>query len=132
MPDQQAPVSREVSSSSSSGWERVRFISSELRMTLRLLVAEDTLRPGVASPELIRVLMNYLGEVTHLRRTGQLGDSSATSEAACLDYRMVLEELNRMLPKIERQLRDDHSRLAQEQGRLGLASAWTSTTKLTR
>jgi len=70
--------------------------------------------------------------VTRLRRTGQLGDGSAKSEPAWLDYRTTLEELNRIPPKLEQQLRDGRTRLAQEQNRLTLASAWTSTTKLTR
>jgi len=128
MPDQLAPASSEVS----SGWERLRFISSELRMTLHLLVSEDPLRPGVASPELIRVLMTYLEEVTRLRRTGQLGDSSAKSEPDWRDYRTTLEDLNHILPKLEQQLRDDRTRLGLEQDRLSQASAWTTTTKLTR
>jgi hypothetical protein len=110
----------------------LRFINSELRMTLHLLVSEDTLRPGVASPQLIRVLMTYLEEVTLLRRTGQLADGSAKSEPAWRDYRTTLEELNRILPKLEQQLRDDRARLAQEQDRLSRASAWSSTTKITR
>lgn len=130
MPHQLASARCEVSSS--SGWERLRFLCSELRMTLHLLVSENTPRPGVASPELIRILMTHLGEVAHLRRTGQLGDSGAKSEPAWRDYRTILEDLNHILPKLEQQLRDDRTRLAQEQDRVTQASAWTTATNLTR
>jgi len=128
--NQLAPSSSALSSS--SAWERLRFLSSELRMTLHLLVSENTPRPGVASPELIQILMTHLGEVAHLRRTGQLGDGGAKSEPDWRDYRTTLEDLNHILPKLEQQLRDDRTRLGLEQDRLSQASAWTTTTKLTR
>lgn len=127
---QGAPVSSEASSS--SAWERLRFITGELRMILHLLVSGDTPRPGVASPELMDVLMTYLKEVSRLRLASKLEDNNATSEPWWSDYRTTLEHLNRVLPKIEQQLRDDRSRLAMEQDRLSRASAWTSTSKLTR
>ncbi len=127
---QGAPASEEASSS--AAWERVQFIVSELQMTLHLLATGDTLRPGVASPELIAVLMTYLEEVSRLRRDGQLENTSLRAETFWRDYRATLEQMNRILPKIEHQLRDDRSRLTQEQDRLSRASAWNSAAKLTR
>ncbi len=115
-----------------ASWERLRFINSEIQIMLHLLAAGDSLRPGVASPELIAVLLNYLGEVDGLRRSGQLDEVSSCSQAIWRDYRATLERMNRVIPKLEQQLQSDRSRLAQEQKQLSGASAWTSTTKLTR
>jgi hypothetical protein len=117
---------------SSVAWRRLRVVNGELQMTLQLLASGDALRPGVASPELIAMLTAYLEEVGQLRSSGQLGETGLQAEAEWRDYRTTLERLNRILPKIERQLQDDRSRLAQEQERLSRASAWTFASKLTR
>jgi len=49
-----APVPRAVA------WERLQFISSELKLMLDMLTDGVSLRPGVASPELIAVFMMTL------------------------------------------------------------------------
>jgi hypothetical protein len=115
-----------------SDWDRLRFLTSELRMTLQLLATGGTLRPGVASPQMIGLLRKYVEEGSQLRRTGQLQTGDAAAESTLSDYRTTLEQLHQILPKLEQQLRDDRARLAQEQNRLNLASDWTSTAKLTR
>ncbi len=116
----------------SAAWERLRFIDSEIHMMLNLLTAGDTLRPGVASPELITVLLNYLEEVDTLRQSGQLDESSPRADAVWRAYRATLERMNHVVPKMEQQLMNDRTRLAQEQSQLVRASAWNYTRKLTR
>lgn len=113
-------------------WERLRFIISELQMTLDLLSTGDSLRPGVASPELIHLLLKYLKEVEGLRARGSLRDTGSAADAVWRDYRLALERMQRVLPKLEQQLRSDRSRLALEQSRLGRATSWLDATKLTR
>jgi hypothetical protein len=116
----------------SAAWERLRFINSEIQMMLHLLAVGDSLRPGVASPELVAMLLDYLKEVDGLRCSGQLDETSPPAEVVWRHYRATLERMSRVVPKLEQQLRNDRSRLAQEQGQLGRAYAWTSATKLTR
>ncbi len=113
-------------------WERLRFINSELQMMLNLVTTEDSLRPGVTSPELIAVLLKYLAEVGDLRSSGQLDETGSLAEEVWCDYRASLERMQRVVPMMEQQLLNDRSRLAQEQSRIGLALAWNYTTKLTR
>jgi hypothetical protein len=113
-------------------WERLQFINSELQMMLNLLTAEDSLRPGVTSPELIAVLMSYLEEVAALRSSGQLDEKGTLSDGVWCDYRASLERMRHIVPKMEQQLLNDRSRLAQEQSQIGRALAWNTTTKLTR
>ena len=115
-----------------TGWERLRFVSSELRMILKLLATGESLQPGVATPELIDLLGRYVEEGSYLRRSGKLEGGNAASEMVMRDYRTSLEHLHQILPKLEQQLRDDRARLAQERNRLSLASDWTTTTRLIR
>ena len=115
----------------SAAAERIRFITSEIQTMLRLLVAGDTLRPGVASAELIGVLLRYLVEADNLRLSGQL-DTIPPGDAMWRDYRAALESLSQLVPKMEQQLQNDRRRLAQEQDRLLRASAWSAAAKLTR
>ena len=118
----------------STAWARLRFITSEISLMLNLLMAGDALRPGVATPELIGLLLGYLQEVAVLRSSGHL-DASETSEGyseGWQEYRAVLEQLRRVMPNMEQQLRNDRTRLARDQEQLTRADAWTSTAKLTR
>lgn len=118
----------------SIAWGRLRFITSEIGVMLDLLMAGPTLRPGVATPELIALLLGYLQEVAALRSSGQLEASEAVLRAseAWQGYRSVLEQLRRVMPNMEQQLRNDRTRLAHDQEQLSRADAWTSTAKLTR
>lgn len=115
----------------SAAWSRVRFITDEIGLMLSLLTVGGTLRPGVATPELIAVLLGYLKEVASLR-------ASCALEAISLDarvwqeYRTTLARLRSVLPNLERQLQDDRTRLARERDQLSRASNWFSTAKLTR
>jgi len=115
-------------------WQRLRFITAEIGLILNLLMEGDTLRPGVATPELIGLLLGYLQEVADLRARGHLDASVALPEDAVSwqDYRAVLERLRRVMPNMEQQLRNDRARLAHEQQQLTRAADWTSTAKLTR
>jgi len=101
---------------------------------LNLLMEGDTLRPGVATPELIALLLGYLQEVAGLRARGHLEASGAMPAKPALwqDYRTVLERLRRVMPNMEQQLRNDRARLAHDQEQLTRAEAWASTAKLTR
>ena len=120
----------------SIAWGRLRFITSEISLMLNLLMAGPTLRPGVATPELIALLLGYLQEVAVLRSSGQLEASDgllvASESEAWQGYRSVLEQLRRVMPTMEQQLRNDRTRLAHDQEQLSRADAWTSTAKLTR
>ena len=118
----------------SIAWGRLRFITSEISLMLNLLMAGPTLRPGVATPELIALLLGYLQEVAALRSSGQLeaSDDLLVVSEAWQRYRSVLEQLRRVMPNMEQQLRNDRTRLAHDQEQLSRADAWTSTAKLTR
>ena len=118
----------------SIAWGRLRFITSEISLMLNLLMAGPTLRPGVATPELIALLLGYLQEVAALRSSGQLeaSDDLLVVSEAWQRYRSVLEQLRRVMPTMEQQLRNDRTRLAHDQEQLSRADAWTSTAKLTR
>ena len=113
-------------------WERVRFITHEIEMMLNLLTAGDSLRPGVVSPDLIAVLLDYLKEVEGLRSGGEMDETGSLADAVWRDYRTILERMSRIVPIMEQQLLSDRSRLAQEQKRLSSTAAWNSTAKLTR
>ena len=118
----------------SIAWGRLRFITSEISLMLNLLMAGPTLRPGVATPELIALLLGYLQEVAALRSSGQLeaSDDLLVASEAWQRYRSVLEQLRRVMPNMEQQLRNDRTRLVHDQEQLSRADAWTSTAKLTR
>jgi hypothetical protein len=120
----------------STAWERLRFINRDIQMMLHLLATGDSLRPGVASPELITVLLTYLGEVDGLRHSGLLDEDPAQASPLTDDiwrcYRATLKRLRLIVPQLEQQLRNDRTCLAQQQNQLGLASIWISAAKLTR
>jgi len=115
----------------SVAWSRVRFITDEIALMLNLLTVGGTLRPGVATPELIGVLLGYLKEVATFRASGEL-EASSLDAKVWQEYRSALELLRNILPKLEQQLKNDRSRLAHDQEQLSRAAAWTSTAKLTR
>jgi len=121
-----APVPRAVA------WERLQFISSELKLMLDMLTDGVSLRPGVASPELIAVFMNYLEEVDGLRNAGELQETGPVPELAWQEYRGALERLRRIVPIMEQQLVSDRNRLSQERNRLVGAMEWNAASKLTR
>lgn len=118
----------------SIAWGRLRFITSEISLILNLLMAGGTLRPGVATPELIALLLGYLQEVAVLRSSGQMevSDGLLVESEAWQGYRSVLEQLRRVMPTMEQQLRNDRTRLVHDQEQLSRADAWTSTARLTR
>lgn len=118
----------------SAAWERLHFITGEISLMLDLLMCGDTLRPGVATPEMTVLLLGYLQEVAALRTSGQLEASDALLMASetWRGYRDVLEQLRRVMPNMEQQLRNDRARLGHDQECLSRTTAWTSTAKLTR
>jgi len=78
MPHELASARCEVSSS--SGWERLRFLCSETPHDPAPAGLRKQASSGRGLARTDRVLMTYLEEVAYLRRTGQLGESSAKSE----------------------------------------------------
>ena len=120
-----------MNASESAAWLRVRFITDEIALMLNLLTVGGTLRPGVATPELICVLLGYLKEVATFRSNGEL-EASSLDAKIWHEYRAALELLRCVLPKMEQQLENDRSRLAHDQEQLSRASAWSSAAKLTR
>ena len=127
----QTTLNQTMTATESAAWSRVRFITGEIALMLNLLTVGNTLRPGVATPELIGVLLGYLKEVATFRASGELAASSLDARL-WQEYRAALELLRSILPKMEQQLQNDRSRLAHDQEQLSRASAWTSASKLTR
>ena len=99
---------------------------------LDMLTDGDSLRPGVASPELIAVFMDYLEEVDRLRKAGELQETGPFPELVWRGYRAALERLRRIVPIMEQQLLSDRNLLSQEHNRLVGAMEWNAASKLTR
>jgi hypothetical protein len=106
--------------------ECLRAVNRELRWFLETVAPGGDVRVGLCRPELLAVPLRALERAAEGRAAGSAGDHRSALADLLDEYRRNLQRLQTVLPELEAQVRQEHSRLDAERRQLEVAAVWAS------